>query len=406
MPELTPLTRLNVTDSLRINADRWSLAHTYHRQRQNIHYQSLYQPGIVYGLGVKVIDPPQSAHEDFRGDSTCWVEIQPGLAINGEGNPIVVERQQTRQNRIYPISISQPVQADYLIHLVVRYVDPADLAIADAEDRVLERFRIDQRVHFQMRNSPQRPSALQPEDIELCRIALSEGRVQISQPPDPLNPQPNQLDFRYRPCARLRSQHSVTVGLYDVHNRVKGFQALANAVPHVYPAMQVSVNQIQLESHQSPQQGLPDLICCDISVLSQPSNSQQERTIQQLKSFLETGAGCLLIMCPDNDQKTLTIAEELSRLSRELPQHTVPKEHKLRSQPFLFSAFPRPMGKSVDLYYERGLFVLAGELVKHWSGDNLTRSHIREVHEWGINLLYYVCQYQHYASMNNFESSG
>jgi fatty acid desaturase len=34
-----------------MNADRWRRAHEYHHERQNIHYQSLNQPGIVCGWG-------------------------------------------------------------------------------------------------------------------------------------------------------------------------------------------------------------------------------------------------------------------------------------------------------------------------------------------------------------------
>ncbi|MEM8715156.1 MAG: hypothetical protein AAGE92_05170, partial [Cyanobacteria bacterium P01_G01_bin.4] len=50
--------RLRVTDGLLIDRERWQLAHNYHRQRQNLHYQSLQQPGIVCGLGVASIAAP------------------------------------------------------------------------------------------------------------------------------------------------------------------------------------------------------------------------------------------------------------------------------------------------------------------------------------------------------------
>ncbi len=56
--QIKPLERLVVNDGLLLTAQLWQQAHDYHRQRQNIYYQSLHQPGIVSGLGVCLIEPP------------------------------------------------------------------------------------------------------------------------------------------------------------------------------------------------------------------------------------------------------------------------------------------------------------------------------------------------------------
>lgn len=88
-PPINPLQRLHVYNSLMMNAERWQLAHEYHRHRQNVHYQSLNEPGIVCGLGVRVIVPPDDAPARFRDQR--WLEIQPGIAIDLEGNPIIVD---------------------------------------------------------------------------------------------------------------------------------------------------------------------------------------------------------------------------------------------------------------------------------------------------------------------------
>ena len=50
-PSINSLERLLVRDGLMLNAERWRRSQEYHRQRQNIHYQSLNQPGII---GVNV----------------------------------------------------------------------------------------------------------------------------------------------------------------------------------------------------------------------------------------------------------------------------------------------------------------------------------------------------------------
>ncbi|MEO0541886.1 MAG: hypothetical protein AAFZ80_13635, partial [Cyanobacteria bacterium P01_A01_bin.105] len=63
---LIPLQRLQVNDGLLITADRWQIAHSYHQQRQKIHYESLQQGGIVSGLGVTVGPVPTSAPSKYR----------------------------------------------------------------------------------------------------------------------------------------------------------------------------------------------------------------------------------------------------------------------------------------------------------------------------------------------------
>ncbi|MEL7227444.1 MAG: hypothetical protein AAGL17_22085, partial [Cyanobacteria bacterium J06576_12] len=85
---LSPLQRLQVDDGMLITADHWQLAHQYHRQRQTIHYESLHKGGIVSGLGVSVGPIPEEASNRYR--QPRWLTIQPGLAIDNQGNPIVV----------------------------------------------------------------------------------------------------------------------------------------------------------------------------------------------------------------------------------------------------------------------------------------------------------------------------
>ncbi len=74
---------------------QWLKVQEYHRPRQNFHYQALHQPGIVCGLGVKIITPDSQvpeAYKDGRG-----IQIQPGIAIDLQGNPIIVPQAQNLQ---------------------------------------------------------------------------------------------------------------------------------------------------------------------------------------------------------------------------------------------------------------------------------------------------------------------
>jgi len=75
-PESQPLQRLRVSDGMLINSDRWQLAHNYHWQRQNLLYQSLFQAGIVTGLAVSPIPPPQNVPAKYRDGR--WLLIHRG----------------------------------------------------------------------------------------------------------------------------------------------------------------------------------------------------------------------------------------------------------------------------------------------------------------------------------------
>ena len=58
---LSPLQRLQVNDGMLITADHWQIAHSYHLQRQTIHYEAAYQGGIVSGLGISMGPVPEGA---------------------------------------------------------------------------------------------------------------------------------------------------------------------------------------------------------------------------------------------------------------------------------------------------------------------------------------------------------
>ncbi|MBE9048586.1 hypothetical protein IQ255_30125 [Pleurocapsales cyanobacterium LEGE 10410] len=118
--EIEPLSRLVVRDGLLLNAERWQQAHQYHRQRQNLHYQSLHRGGIVFGLGVKAIAPPNRVPAQYRQEKR-WLRIQPGMAIDNYGNPIIVTEAIDLRLTAYPQSA--------MVYLVIRYVDPDNLEL-------------------------------------------------------------------------------------------------------------------------------------------------------------------------------------------------------------------------------------------------------------------------------------
>ncbi|MEM1293385.1 MAG: hypothetical protein AAGH67_18140, partial [Cyanobacteria bacterium P01_H01_bin.162] len=137
IPAVTPLKRLAVRNGLLLDAERWRVAHDYHRQRQNLHYQALHLPGIVCGLAVSVTAPPDEVSARYRDER--WLQISAGMAIDAHGNLIVVD--QPLKLHLATIALQEP----QWVYLVIRHVDPEGLQRSQPAEIVAETFRLDEK---------------------------------------------------------------------------------------------------------------------------------------------------------------------------------------------------------------------------------------------------------------------
>lgn len=376
-PNLDPLVRLYPKESLRINTERWTLAHTYHRQRQNIVHQSLWQPGIVYGLGVKVISPPESTHSQFR--DRRWIEIQPGLAIDIYGNPIVVDAQ---EDRTYRIAASTPLSGDRTIHIYLQYVDPDYLEIDVDSDRVVERFRFDQ--------SSQPPTV---QDIELCRIKIGSGEIQLETPADPLAPGVNELDLCYRPQARLRPQHWLHLCCPKAlsYQSQTSLQQLLNALPSLHPSYggQIKLcNTIHAEELKTA-----TLLYISDTWLQDQLDNAALKFDQVLIDYLGTGGTILIESEAPYTLKQLP--QQLGRRDQEM--ETLVSNHILRQTPFLFGQslnLDSLNSQAVEILSCDRIVAISRNLVLAWQGMTGDRTITRTAHELGINLLHFASYYR------------
>ncbi|MEL7355581.1 MAG: hypothetical protein AAFN40_03345 [Cyanobacteria bacterium J06560_6] len=242
-PAIQPLSRLQVSQGLLITTERWQHAQAYHRQRQNLHYQSLHQPGVVRGFGVCIIPPPAG-----KNPQHLWVKISPGIAIDIQGNPIILNQ---------PLEFGfDPFKRDFnqagtqTLYLVAQFVDPddkADIAFSDnaqlENPADLERDRVRESCRFVQRSV----SELQPEDVELCRVKLQPEHLQLQHSQSVHFPKDNTLDFRHRLTARPRSEGRVQVGQIYADN-----DAAANGRQAFQPLLHATTGLstiVQGESH-------------------------------------------------------------------------------------------------------------------------------------------------------------
>jgi hypothetical protein len=448
-PDIKSFERLLVTDGLLINSERWQLAHDYHRQRQNTQYQSLFEPGIVCGLGVCPIAAPAEVPAKFRDGR--WVQIQPGIAIDVFGNFIVVP-----QPLDFRISAEVITVEMLTVYLVVSYVDPDKLKRsnnANANELLVETFRVNEKT-----NPPT------DSEIEICRVNLRAGTVTLQTPKDLWVPTFSELDLRFRSPAKSRPQGIVHVAsLIDadpIQDRsiTDNLACLLQSVSSLYPAIAADETLGRINGDTAFQ--IVDLTKYDLIYMTSYQSLQLiDDQILKLKQYLEAG-GTILIEASIKDtklqelmavQKELQEAiarlerslnanlgqanygsvddDELKSLGNELNSELVTievdikkqvdlltltfmqyaeqfgnplealnklsRKHPLRSQPFLFSAMPRAQGNPIQFLVGGGIVFTIGDLSSAWGNDNdleLSRETMRSAQEMGINILHFAQQ--------------
>lgn len=391
-PSIARLQRLHVYDSLMINAKRWLIAHEYHRRRQNIQYQSLNEPGIVCGLGVELIDPPAEAPAKFR--DRRWLKIQPGIAIDVEGNPIIVEES---INREFRIATQAPTTGTLTVYLVVSYVEPQNPEQQQGTEVLQEWFRIDEKT------SP--PTS---REVELCRIKLQPGTVELEKPTDVLFPEVNQLDLRNRTQAKARPQAVVSVAQMKPSNpdewdddaastlweeTGEKLSYLMASVASLYPALlgASEVGQVSLQTKRAS-------VAYDLLYLTDSQAlSLNEEELDTLGKYLKTG-GVVLIEAPTNSGIPIEYIKDLMKNQLQISlQHwqELSRNHPLRTKPFLFAALPIINEQPIMLWNGGGIVLVLGDLSAAWGLDLellLSRSDIRTAQELGINILHFAWQ--------------
>ncbi|MBE9047345.1 hypothetical protein IQ255_23585 [Pleurocapsales cyanobacterium LEGE 10410] len=94
-------------------------------------------------------------------------------------------------------------------------------------DLVREMFRIEEKL-----------TPPDPQEIELCRIQLRSEVLELSNPQNPIFPQPNQIDLRDRPTAANKPHKSVRVAQLAESNPPNfNWQYLSQSIEALYPQM-------------------------------------------------------------------------------------------------------------------------------------------------------------------------
>jgi hypothetical protein len=168
------LKRVNAFQGLVIDADTWKDAHNYHRDQQRLHLLAFHKTGIVSGLELTAFNPADSS-----------VSINPGIAIDPDGNLIIVQQKQR-----YKVQ-SREKGTVYLV-LQFREIpsEPFQPPEGGQPTRILEAYRIQER--DKLANEPY---------VELGRIEFDPGSGVIKDAKNPAKPGLNEINLSFRETA-------------------------------------------------------------------------------------------------------------------------------------------------------------------------------------------------------------
>jgi hypothetical protein len=163
--------RVNPFQGLVIDADTWKDAHNYHRENMKLHIFAFHKEGIVRGLEVTANNPPDTS-----------VNISPGIAIDTEGNVIIMPLKQR-----YVLQTHEK----RTIYLVIQFREipgePFQPPEGGQPTRIVEAYRVQER------------DALPSEPyVELCRIDYDPAIDNIKNTRNPVKPSTNEINLRYR----------------------------------------------------------------------------------------------------------------------------------------------------------------------------------------------------------------
>lgn len=390
-PEIQPFDRLQVSDGLLINAERWSQAHNYHRQRQNTHYQCLNQPGIVCGLGVRDIPAPSTVEAKYRDGR--WIQIQPGIAIDLAGNLIVVPAAFD-----FPFDLEVANTEPIMVYLTVSYVDPEELRSRNSREIVREAYRFDQ-----INSTPN------ISEIEICRILLQPGQKDITQPGDVFFPGYNNIDLRYRRQAQARPQAIVRMaqvnhGDGECARNFFNLSYFLQSIESLYPYLRGLDEAGQVSFAENIQEY--DLLY----LTGQQALSINSIELESLKNYLNTG-GILLIDAPADAegliQSSHALAEQLESPLKNTKE--LRRDHPLRTRPFLFAALPIVNQRAIEIFTDGGVILITGDLASAWGLDReltMPRLAIRTAQEFGINIISYAWKRRQLIGLQQEDDSG
>ena len=351
--------RLSPFEGLMIDVQAWADAHLYHQEQQRLHALALHGAGIVTGLEVTANLTPDLS-----------VIIHPGLAVDPDGNVILV----TRAQRYH----LQPKERG-IIYLIIEFREiPTDRVAYGGEQptRLVEAYRIQQRDSL-----PDTPH------VELARVRLESAGGPVVDAEDPHSPGANAVDGRYRQVAAVRLRDEVALGAIIP----KGGQPPELALR----GLRNLARELALgEDYRAAYRGLVQLgrdagDCTVLYLAGSGSLTLDQTELATIGVFVQSG-GVLLAESLGGGGFATGIKVLAERLGTKLA--AVQRGHPLLDTRYPF-AVPPPGAAAGDVLEGGGVILSGLDYGSAWAGGSpsqpLGRAAIRDALEFGVNVVAY-----------------
>jgi hypothetical protein len=356
---LFPQRKIRAYDGMPITAEVWDEAHSYHDQAQRSHNLFFHGAGILLGMDVVASDPPDQ-----------MVYILPGAAVDPTGQLIVLSE---------PVAYDLGNDTDGQLYLFISYRKSITNYHRAEQDSTPE-YTEDQFLIAASPNLPEQPV------IELARFNRKNRTAAIQDAQNPLQPQRDEIDLRYRPVVTVKSEQVVCAAVAYLGDGVEKDlgPGLSRLTGELRRAAQISLivdDDVQLGPEVSAY-GL-------VGLAAKGSFKLSSVQVKGLKGYLERG-GVLLMEYADEPARACLV-DVCAQLGIK-PQH-ISHSHPMLSHPYLFSAPPAGYSDGEVLAAD-GLLLSGKQYGKAWGGEtregSQSREETRSLVEWAANLLNYV----------------
>ncbi|MEI6512707.1 MAG: DUF4159 domain-containing protein [bacterium] len=353
-----PFMRVKPFNGLMIDEGVWQTDQCYHRDHERLHSLMLHGAGVVQGCEVTQREPNSRA-----------VRVYPGVAIDPEGNVIVIEGE---------IDLGIQENLEGLFYVVALYQD------ADIENRFSQlhggkefptRIR-EGKLVYALLTLPPKPY------VELARVQISGpgADVKVTNAKDALRPKPNEIDLRFRVNADPLSKGTIGLWLYSADGKE----------PAVFEGVRNWVREIEMTSGLRVKfLGLGTEVPEEASLVYVNASEAVKWEAASLKALIKRGG----VVFADGAGEAFTKAADA--LATELGEKLgdVKRGHDLLKTRHLFSDAPEGAAKA-SVKAGNGLVVSSGDYGTAWQGGSkekgLSREVIRAALEFGVNVAVYA----------------
>ena len=196
-----------------LTEEDWNARHDYHLQKRRLHISNLHGKGIQNG------DETLLVHAEAT--PSLKVEITPGIGTDIQGRVIYVPALDTATFEI------DKFQLPATLYLKVVFQEMAADRVRMKDGRIENRY-FRESYRFIVSDRP-----ADDNQLELCRVAVTLDCKAITDPIDPFNPGPNEIDMRHRlhmPCTRAIDMEAHHTLLRLLRDRRAAFERLGGHI--------------------------------------------------------------------------------------------------------------------------------------------------------------------------------